>query len=282
MRNRSAIHKGHIAFIIRRCVWDASQSRPLGRQRWRSLEFWADSFWLLRFSLPGSSLLMPRLVLLCDLERFTNGYRISGPFVSELWLSFEISTTLIAFLDTLFTSAFAPQLCGPAGGQDGNWFGSHWKEITYQFRELGCSNSASTTLFIPGSDSRDFVLEFQQFRWPLRLKHTVEKGEKRSCSALFEHIQFCERSMKRSALKYPWQLGFMGRSGPVSISERTTGYGPSFACCCFQFRCCRSSFMKSWRVHLTIIAGDFTASCLRWEWECPSWFTTQCCHGQVA
>ena len=59
-----------------------------------------DSFWLLRFSLPGSSLLMPRLVLLCDLERFTNGDRISGPFVSELWLSFEISTTLIAFLDT--------------------------------------------------------------------------------------------------------------------------------------------------------------------------------------
>ena len=41
---------------------------------------------------------MPRL--LCDLERFTNGYRISGPFVSELWLSFEISVTLIAFLDT--------------------------------------------------------------------------------------------------------------------------------------------------------------------------------------
>lgn len=59
-----------------------------------------DSSWLLRFSLPGSSLLMPRLVLLCDLERFTNGYRISGPFVSELWLSFEISITLIAFLDT--------------------------------------------------------------------------------------------------------------------------------------------------------------------------------------
>ena len=40
-------------------------------------------------------------------------------------------------------------------------------------------------------------------------EHKVEKGEKRSSFALFEHLQFCERSMKRSALRYPWQLGFM-------------------------------------------------------------------------
>lgn len=43
---------------------------------------------------------MPRLVLVCDLERFTNGLHISGPFVSEIWCAYDISVIVTAFLDT--------------------------------------------------------------------------------------------------------------------------------------------------------------------------------------
>ena len=58
------------------------------------------------------------------------------------------------------------------------------------------------------------------------IEHTVEKGEKRSCSALFEHIQFCERSMKRSALKYPWQLGFMADQDQSAYPKGPLGMAP--------------------------------------------------------
>ena len=54
----------------------------------------------------------------------------------------------------------------------------------------------------------------------------MEKGEKRSFHALFEHIQFCERSMKRSALKYPWQLGFMADSDQSAFPKGPLGMSP--------------------------------------------------------
>ena len=59
-----------------------------------------------------------------------------------------------------------------------------------------------------------------------QIEHTVEKGEKRSSNALFEHIQFCERSMKRSALKYPWQLGFMADSDQPVFPRGPLGMAP--------------------------------------------------------
>jgi hypothetical protein len=58
------------------------------------------------------------------------------------------------------------------------------------------------------------------------IEHTVEKGEKRSFSALFEHIQFCERSMKRSALKYPWQLGFLADQDQSTFPKGPLGMAP--------------------------------------------------------
>ena len=39
-----------------------------------------------------------------DLERFTERCRLSGFFISEIWLGFEVSIRIIAFLDT-FTQA---------------------------------------------------------------------------------------------------------------------------------------------------------------------------------
>ena len=59
------------------------------------------------------------------------------------------------------------------------------------------------------------------------IEHTVEKGEKRSCLALFEHIQFCEQSMKRSALKYPWQLGFMADQDQSTHPKGPLGMAPA-------------------------------------------------------
>ena len=59
------------------------------------------------------------------------------------------------------------------------------------------------------------------------IEHTVEKGEKGSCSALFEHIQFCEQSMKRSALKYPWQLGFMADQDQSTHPKGLLGMAPA-------------------------------------------------------
>ena len=41
-------------------------------------------------------------------------------------------------------------------------------------------------------------------------EHVVGKGENKRCVvAVFEHLQFCERNVKRSALKYPWRMGFL-------------------------------------------------------------------------
>ena len=59
-----------------------------------------------------------------------------------------------------------------------------------------------------------------------RTEHSVEKGEKRSSSAIFEHLQFCERSMKRSALKYPWQLGFMADHDRMAFPKGPVGMAP--------------------------------------------------------
>ena len=43
---------------------------------------------------------MPRLVLACDLARFTQGCRASGPLLADLWCFFDISIGVIAYLDT--------------------------------------------------------------------------------------------------------------------------------------------------------------------------------------
>ena len=43
---------------------------------------------------------MPRVRLVCDLARFTQGCRNCGALISDLWLFFTISTGVFAFLDT--------------------------------------------------------------------------------------------------------------------------------------------------------------------------------------
>ena len=57
-------------------------------------------------------------------------------------------------------------------------------------------------------------------------EHSVGKGEKRCADAVFEHLQFCERSMKKSALKYPWQLGFLGERNKLAFPFGPVGFSP--------------------------------------------------------
>ena len=59
------------------------------------------------------------------------------------------------------------------------------------------------------------------------IEHTVEKGEKGSCSVPFEHIQFCEQSMNRSAMKYPWQLSFMADQDQSTHPKGLLGMAPA-------------------------------------------------------
>ena len=134
----------------------------------------------MRFSLPGFSPLMPRL--LCDLERFTNGYRISGPFVSELWLSFEISVTLIAFLDTTshkHACIFAALSCRwivrklvwvpQRNGSRFNWKAGVFPHHQYNLVYPGSHRTQRPVLAVSMANQTE---------------HTVEKGEKRSFHAL--------------------------------------------------------------------------------------------------
>ena len=58
-------------------------------------------------------------------------------------------------------------------------------------------------------------------------QHGVEKGNhKRNSAAVFEHIQFCERRMKRSACKYPWQLGFLNEKDNMAFPFGPIGFTP--------------------------------------------------------
>ena len=61
----------------------------------------------------------------------------------------------------------------------------------------------------------------------LNLMHDVGKGEKRRFdTAVHEHLQFCERSMKRTAYKYPWQMGFLGDNNKESFPFGPVGMSP--------------------------------------------------------
>ena len=61
----------------------------------------------------------------------------------------------------------------------------------------------------------------------LNLMHDVGKGEKRRFdTAVHEHLQFCERSMKRTAYKYPWQMGFLGDDNKESFPCGPVGMSP--------------------------------------------------------
>ena len=61
------------------------------------------------------------------------------------------------------------------------------------------------------------------------------KGNKRSSFAVFEHLQFCERTMKRTACHYPWQMGFLREKdksnfpfGPMGVSPLLLTSSPSY------------------------------------------------------
>eukprot|EP00435_Cladocopium_sp_Y103_P026055 s4349_g6.t1 len=56
--------------------------------------------------------------------------------------------------------------------------------------------------------------------------HDVGKGEKRCSTALFEHLQFCERQAKRSAFKYPWEMGFLAERSVLSLPKGPIGMTP--------------------------------------------------------
>ena len=57
-------------------------------------------------------------------------------------------------------------------------------------------------------------------------EHFVEKGAKRCSDSIFEHMQFCERKMKKSACKYPWQLGFLNEKDRTSFPFGPVGFSP--------------------------------------------------------
>ena len=56
--------------------------------------------------------------------------------------------------------------------------------------------------------------------------HSVEKGEKRCATAFQEHVNFCERAMKRSAFKYPWELGFLAEKDNTRFPFGPIGAAP--------------------------------------------------------
>jgi hypothetical protein len=58
-------------------------------------------------------------------------------------------------------------------------------------------------------------------------EHVVGKGENKRCVvAVFEHLQFCERNVKRSALKYPWRMGFLSDKDSLSLPLGPVGMAP--------------------------------------------------------
>ena len=57
-------------------------------------------------------------------------------------------------------------------------------------------------------------------------EHIVGKGNKRSSIAVFEHLQFCERTMKRTACNYPWQMGFLHEKDKSKFPFGPMGFSP--------------------------------------------------------
>ena len=55
----------------------------------------------------------------------------------------------------------------------------------------------------------------------------MEKGDRKRCSpAIFEHLQFCERSVKRSAYRYPWEMGFLNEKNKTRFPFGPIGFSP--------------------------------------------------------
>ena len=96
------------------------------------------------------------------------------------------------------------------------------------------------------------------------IEHTVEKGEKGSCSVPFEHIQFCEQSMNRSAMKYPWQLSFMADQDQSTHPKGLLGMAPALPA-----DIPSSDVAEAAQKELVSAFDDhyrrLTSSCLRWN-----------------
>ena len=203
---RVTLHSSH------RCAWEVNLHQFLVHQLWQSLEFWLDLSWLLRFSLPGFSPLMPRL--LCDLERFTNGYRISGPFVSELWLSFEISVTLIAFLDTFSQARL--HLCCVVLQVDRTeiGLGATEKRLQIQLESWGVPTPPVQPCLprVPSDSTSSFSSFDGQSDWA----HSGKRGEEKFSCSLWAH-SILWAIHEKVCTEISMAAWFHGRFRPVGI-----------------------------------------------------------------